>query len=251
MAITFFHSLLLGLIEGLTEFAPVSSTAHILLGAKLLGIHQSDFFNVFTVAIQSGAIMAAVIYFWHMIWRNRSLIPKIVIGFIPAAVVGLLLHTAITSLFGSTWIIGVTLILGGIAFLFLRTNDTEVDVRAISYKQAFLIGCTQIVAMIPGISRSGATLIGGSLLGIPRAQIVAFSFILGIPTILGATVVELHSLPHLSLSQWGLIGTGTIIAFVSALLTIKWFMTLLTKKPLSWFGWYRIVVGILILIFVI
>jgi undecaprenyl-diphosphatase len=251
MGITFLHSIILGIAEGITEFAPVSSTAHILVTAKLLGITNSDFFTVFTVAIQSGSILAAVVYFWKTIWGNLSLIPKVIVGFIPAAVVGLLIHSLVTKLFGSTWIIAATLILGGIVFLFLKPIDTIVEVKKISYKQAFLIGCTQIVAMIPGVSRSGATLIGGTLLGIPRSQIVAFSFILGIPTILGATVVELHSLPHLALSQWTLIGVGTVVAFITALLTIKWFTNILTKKPLSWFGWYRIALGVLILIFVV
>lgn len=249
MVITTLHSLLLGLVEGLTEFAPVSSTAHILLAAKVFSIKNSDFFAVFTVAIQSGAILAAVVYFWNTLWSNLSLIPKVIVGFLPAAAVGLLLHKTITSLFSSTWIIGATLILGGIVFLFLRPIDTNVEVKSISYTQAFLIGCTQIVAMIPGVSRSGATLIGGTLLNIPRAQIVAFSFILGIPTILGATAVELHSLPAISSHEWSLIVVGTIVAFISALATISWFMKLLTKKPLSWFGWYRIVLGMLVLIF--
>lgn len=251
MGLTFLTTIILGIVEGLTEFAPVSSTAHILISGKFLGITSSDFFNVFTVAIQSGAILAAVIYFWKEVWSNLSLIPKVILGFIPTAIAGLLLQGIVSKLFASTGIIGWALIAGGIVFLFLKPIDTPNELKDISYKQAFVIGCTQILAFIPGVSRSGATLIGGTWLKIPRSQIVTFSFLLGIPTILGASVVELGSIPTLSGSQWSMIIIGTIIAFIVAIITMKWFINLLTKKPLSWFGWYRIFVGIIVLIFIV
>lgn len=251
MGLTFFTTIILGIVEGLTEFAPVSSTAHILVAGKILGVSSSVFFTIFTVAIQSGAILAAVVFFWKTVLKNLSLIPKVIVGFIPTAIVGLLIHSYISALFAHTWVIAVMLILGGIVFLFLKPNDSPVELVTISYKEAFLIGCAQILALIPGVSRSGATLIGGTMLKIPRSHIVAFSFLLGIPTILGASVVELHSAPTLSGSQWFLIALGTLVAFITALLTIKWFIALLTKKPLSWFGWYRIIFGVLILIFII
>lgn len=248
MGITLISSFILGCVEGLTEFAPVSSTAHILISGELLHIGQSPFFDVFSIAIQSGAILAAIVFFWSVVWGHLSLIPKLIVGFIPTAIAGILLHSVVTKLFSHTWIIGVALIIGGIVFLFLRPIDTETEVKDISYTQAFLIGCTQILAFIPGVSRSGATLIGGTALKMPRSRIVTFSFLLGIPTILGASVVGLQSLPDISSEQWGLLALGTLTAFIVALFTIKWFIRLLTKKPLSWFGWYRIVVGILILL---
>ncbi len=250
MGLTFLTTIVLGIIEGLTEFAPVSSTAHILLTGRLFGTMPSSFFTVFTICIQSGAILAAVIYFWKTVWNNLSLIPKVLIGFIPTAIIGLLIHSFLSVSFVRSSIIAVTLILGGIIFLFLKPVDTPADVPDISYKDSFLIGCTQILAFIPGISRSGATLIGGTMLRIPRAQIVSFSFLLGIPTILGASAVELYSIPALTHAQWLLILTGTVVAFVTALLTMRWFINLLTKKPLSWFGWYRIILGIIVLIFI-
>lgn len=251
MGLNFLTTIVLGIVEGLTEFAPVSSTAHILISGKILGIQSSVFFEVFTIAIQSGAILAAVIYFWKTIWSNLSLIPKVIVAFIPTAIAGLLLHGVISKLFQSTWIIGVALIVGGVILILLKPIDKEEKLKDITYKQAFIIGCAQILAFIPGVSRSGATLIGGTKLGISRGQIVAFSFLLGIPTILGASVVELGSIPNMSLTQWSLIALGAVVAFATALLTMKWFINLLTKKPLSWFGWYRIAVGIIVLIFIL
>ncbi len=250
MGLTILNSIILGIIEGLTEFAPVSSTAHILLSGKALSISSSTFFEVFTVAIQSGAILAAVIYFWKTIWNNLSLIPKAILGFIPTAIAGLLLHSFISNLFQNSWIIGLALIIGGVILILLKPIDTEEVLQSLTYKQAFIIGCTQILAFIPGVSRSGATLIGGTSLGIPRSQIVVFSFLLGIPTILGASTVELGSIPNLSGSQWTMIFVGVAVSFITALLTMGWFINLLTKKPLSWFGWYRIALGIIVLIFI-
>lgn len=252
MAITFFSSILLGIIEGLTEFAPVSSTAHLILGSHLLSIPTTDFFEAFSVAIQTGAILAAVIFFRKQLWQQWSLIGKIIIGFIPTAIVGLLAHNLLSRLFDSTALIAWMLIVGGIVFLFLKPIDTTEDsLSTISYKEAFLIGCAQILAIIPGVSRSGATLIGGTLLKIPRAHIVLFSFLLGIPTILGASVVELGSLSSITSSQWGLILLGASTSCVVALITMKPIISFLTKKPLSWFGWYRIIIGILVLLFVV
>ncbi len=243
-------SVILGVVEGLTEFAPVSSTAHILLSGNLLKIASSEFFNVFTVAIQSGAILAAVFFFFRTISKNLSLVPKIIVGFIPTAILGILIQPFLSKIFANTYIIGITLIVGGIIFLFIKPIEEETHIKDISYKESFIIGLTQVLAFIPGVSRSGATLIGGTALKIPRSQIVVFSFLLGIPTILGASFIELRSIPSLTFSQWLLILVGAVTAFITAILTIKWFIKILTKKPLSWFGWYRIVVGVIVLIFI-
>jgi undecaprenyl-diphosphatase len=250
MEVTYFSSLLLGIVEGITEFIPVSSTAHIIIAAQSLGITTSSFFTAFSIAIQTGAIIAALLFFWKQLWGDRSLIPKIIVAFIPTALVGLLLHPFISRIFSETAVIAWALIIGGVVLIILKPIEDETSLATLSYKKAFLIGCAQILAFIPGVSRSGATLIGGTTLGISRALIVPFSFLLGIPTIVGAGIVEVASLPTITTTEWGLILLGACTACITALLTMRFFITLLTKKPLSWFGWYRILLGLLVLFFI-
>jgi undecaprenyl-diphosphatase len=147
-------------------------------------------------------------------------------------------------------IIGIALIIGGVLLITLRPVASDIAIAAedVTYKQAFLIGIAQVFSVIPGMSRSGSTLIGGTWLGIPRSTIVTFSFLLGIPTILGASVVEMRHVHGITHHQWFLILLGSVVAFAVALATIRFFIQLLTKKPLSWFGWYRIVIGIIALL---
>lgn len=242
-------SIILGLVEGLTEFIPVSSTAHMLLVEHLLGIAaDSNFWQTFTICIQSGSILAAVWFFWGTVWSNRSLIGKVIVGFIPTGIAGLLLYPLVKTFFASTVIIAIALIVGGVLLITLSPVEATERLEEVSYKEAFWIGVAQIFSIIPGMSRSGATLIGGTWLGIPRSAIVAFSFLLGIPTILGATVVQLRHVHGIVGHEWLLIAIGTVVAFLVAILTIKYFINLLTKKPLTWFGWYRIAIGIVTLI---
>lgn len=251
MALLIIKTIILGIVEGLTEFIPVSSTAHILVAGKILGMSTNAFVEALTICIQSGAILAAVWYFWKLVWKHLSLIPKVIVGFIPTGIAGLLLYPIVKTFLASTSIIAVALILGGIALLLIKPVDDITSITEITYKQAFWIGLIQIGSFIPGISRAGATLIGGTMLKIPRTTIVSFSFLLAIPTILGASVVEIRHVSGLTASQWGLIVLGSVIAFATALLSIRFFMNILTKKPLSWFGWYRIALGLVIFLFVL
>lgn len=243
------HSIILSIVEGLTEFVPVSSTAHILLAAKALRIPSSPFLETFTVAIQSGAILAAVWFFWKTIWKNLSLIPKVIVAFIPTGIAGVFLYPLIKPLFDRPIVMAIALIAAGAWLLVLKTNDEDAPVVDITYKQAFLLGLVQIASFIPGVSRAGATLIGGSLMKIPRNVIVPFSFILAIPTILGASVVELRHATALSGSEYGLIALGVAVSFIVASITLKFFINLLTKKPLAYFGRYRIAIGAIALFF--
>ncbi len=248
-ALLILQTIFLGIIEGLTEFIPVSSTAHLLLAGALIGIEKGPFLETLAIAIQSGAILAVVWYFWSTIWNHRSLFWKVAIGFIPTAVAGILLYPIISNLFSSHLIIAGALIVGGILLVIIRPVDTESSLSSLSYKEAFLIGLLQIASFIPGVSRAGATLIGGTFLKIPRNIIVPFSFLLAIPTIVGASVVALRHTPSLTQAQWFLIGIGTVVACITAVLSVRFFITLLTKKPLAWFGWYRIAIGLIVLLF--
>lgn len=245
----FITILTIGIVEGLTEYIPVSSTAHLLIVGKLLNIPSGTFLEAISICIQSGAIIAAVWYFRKTIWYNKHLWGKITVAFIPTAVAGVALYPFIKRLFESATIIAIALIVVGILLIVIKPNDSDESVAAISYKQAFLIGCIQIVSFIPGISRAGATLVGGSFAGISRTIIVPFSFLLAIPTIFGASVVEIRNVEGLTTQQWYLIGIAALVAFLTALATMRFFIAVLTKKPLSWFGWYRIVVGIFVLLF--
>lgn len=243
------QTIILGIVEGLTEFIPVSSTAHLLLVGKIITIPE-NLNEVLSISIQSGAILAAVVYFWKTVLNNLSLIPKIILGFIPTALAGVFLYPYIKSLFGNTAIIAYALILGGIALVLIKPKDTTDTIESISYKNSFLIGLMQIFSFIPGMSRAGSTLIGGTLLKIPRQNIVSFSFLLAIPTILGASFIEILNTPNIVNENWILIILGSTIAFVVALFSIRFFINFLTTKPLSYFGWYRILIGILVLILI-
>ncbi len=243
------HTFILGVIEGLTEFIPVSSTAHLLLTGHILGIGEGPFLEALSICIQSGAILAAVWYFWSIVWKQKSLIWKVIVAFMPTGIIGITLYPLIKSLLGSTAVIGTALIIGGVGLLLIKPVDEDRSIVEVTYKQAFWIGLMQTLSFIPGVSRAGATLIGGTLLRIPRTTIVSFSFLLAIPTILGASVVEARHVTGLVSGQWALIALGTVISFVVALCTIKFFIRILTTKPLSWWGWYRIAVGILVLVF--
>ncbi len=239
------ETIVLGIIEGLTEFIPVSSTAHIILAAQVLRSDIATTIPALAIAIQSGAILAVIWYFWADIMRDLRIIPKVVLGFIPTAIIGITLYPLIKELFASPMIIALALIVGGIGLIVIKPIDTE-PINTISYREAFLIGCAQICSFIPGVSRAGATLIGGTLLGINRTHIVRFSFLLGIPTILGASAVALKDTP-ISQSESMFILIGTLVSFVTARITMRWFITLLSTKPLYWFGWYRIIVGIAVI----
>lgn len=256
MGIMIIKTIVLGIVEGLTEFIPVSSTAHLLITERILHIAATPFITVLTVVIQSGAMLAAVIFFWKMVWKHLSLIPKVIVAFLPTVVVGLFAAHFLSTLFSASVVIALALIIGGVVFLILKPNDsTDRNITdpatTLTYKESFLIGLSQIVAIIPGVSRSGATLIGGTLAKIPRELIVTFSFILAIPTIFGASAVELRHLPALTHGELGLIVLGTAVSFIVALCTMRFMLRALTKKPLKIFGWYRIVIGFIFLILVL
>ena len=243
------NALLLGVIEGVTEFLPVSSTAHLILAARALHLDESEFLKSFQIIIQFGAILSVVVLYWSKFW-NMDALKKLIVAFIPTAVIGLALYKLVKGyLLGNMTVVLSTLLVGGIALIaFERWKehaDTEVDFSEITYRKALLIGLFQSIAIIPGVSRSAATIVGGSLIGISKRTIVEFSFMLAVPTMLAATALELLK-NHSALSgHVGELAIGFIVSFVTAIVAIKTFLNFLKKHDFTAFGWYRIALAVL------
>lgn len=260
---TIIHSLILGIIEGITEFLPISSTAHLIISSKLLGIPESEFLKTFEISIQLGAILAVIILYWKRLWQNLTVIWKLAAAFIPTAIIGLILYKIIKNfLMESLLIIGISLFFGGFLMIIFekwyakkqKTNNhkEELALSEISYRQASLLGVAQSFAMIPGVSRSAATIIGGLGLGINRKTIVEFSFLLAIPTMLAATVLDIYRNPATFVgNQLTLWLIGFVASFLTAIIGIKWLIKYIQKNDFQAFGWYRIIVGAIILAFVL
>jgi undecaprenyl-diphosphatase len=252
------QAILLAIIEGLTEFLPVSSTGHMIIASTLMGIEGDNFVKMFTVAIQFGAILAVVVLYSKRFldFRNFNFYLKLGVAFIPAAVVGLLAKKHIDMLLESVTIVGVMLLLGGIFLLFVDSIFKKTAVsedKPLRYRTAFEIGCFQVLAMVPGVSRSAATIIGGMTRGLNRKQAAEFSFFLAVPTMFAATAKSMLDLyldhPELyTASNMGLLALGNILAFIVAMIAIKGFINWLQNKGFKIFGWYRIAMGLIILI---
>lgn len=258
--------IILAIVEGLTEFVPVSSTGHMILVEKFIKSPEisQNFLNSFLVIIQFGAILAVVASFWgqlHPFLKDKAefkermtLWSKIIVGVIPAGVLGILLDKKIGEIMDSTVVIAVALIFYGIIFVFIEDKlkiGTKVhSLKEISYKLAIYIGFFQCLAMIPGTSRSGATIIGALLLGVSRGVAAEFSFFLAIPTMAGATLLKLvKNGMNFTTLEWQLLILGTVLSFIVAYIVIKWFMDYLKTRTFKLFGYYRIVLGILVLLF--
>ena len=265
---TIFHSLILGVVEGLTEFLPISSTAHMILVGEWLRIPATEFLKTFTISIQLGAILAVVILYWKKIWSSWNLIFKIGAAFVATSLIGLALYKVVKNyLMENIPLIAGALLVGGLAIILLeryysrknldkRSKWTETSVpqdgelQDISYGQAVSIGVCQALAMVPGVSRSAATILGGLSLGISRKNIVEFTFLLAIPTMAAATGFDLYESRELlvALSGQDLItwGVGFVTAFITAIIGIKFFLRFIQKNNFAPFGWYRVALGLVI-----
>lgn len=255
---TILHALVLSIVEGITEFLPVSSTGHLILASDLLKLAQTDFVKTFEIVIQLGAVLAVTGLYARRAMVNRAMLVRLVAAFLPAAVVGfLLLHFIKRFLLGNTTVTLTALLVGGIVLLLVewlhREKDTaHTDMAAMSVKTAFIIGLCQALAVVPGVSRSGATIVGGMLTGLTRKASVEFSFLLAIPTIAAATVLDLFSAPtHFSGQEWLLLGIGTLGAFVSALAAVKTFLRFIERHTFVPFAIYRILLAVLFWLFVV
>jgi len=239
------HSIILGAVEGITEFLPISSTAHLMLATRALGIPFSVFTKTFTIAIQSGAILAVVVLYWRTLFNWQTIL-KLIAAFIPTGVVGLALYPFVSgSALENIPLVLTTLALGG-AFLivFERVHEkrpaTDIS-EYVTYRQAVGIGFAQSLAIIPGISRAAATVIGGMAMGVSRQAMVEFSFLLAVPTMFAATSLDL--LKHYSLftrDEFSALAVGFVVAFVTSLIAIKWLLKFVQTHSFAPFGWYRI-----------
>lgn len=258
-------AILLGIVEGLTEFLPVSSTGHLILATRLFGYDASQW-ATFNIVIQLGAILAVIVQFWRTFWavgmgllklnpNSIRFVRNVLLAFIPSAVLGLLLNSYIEGLLGEPAVVAWALIIGGIAILGIEKVAKPGPLTGVSELPAIKcigVGFAQCLAMVPGVSRSGATIMGALSMGIERRTAAEFSFFLAVPTMVGATTLELLK-HHEELMAgtgpvgWGEIGVGFVVSFVVALVVIKAFMAFVSRSGFAPFAWYRIVAGALAL----
>jgi undecaprenyl-diphosphatase len=249
------QAIILAIIEGITEFLPISSTGHMIIGSSLLGIADNEFVKNYTVIIQFGAILSVVVLYWKRFFKSFDFYIKLFVAFIPAAIIGLLASDYIDMLLENVVVVACTLLLGGIFLLFVdkifEKNELNPDSEP-NVKSAFIIGVFQVIAMIPGVSRSAATIIGGLTQKLTRKAAAEFSFFLAVPTMFAATCYKLlkiyQSEAGFSTHDIQILAIGNIVAFIVAMLAIKFFISFLTKHGFKVFGYYRIVVGIIILV---
>ncbi|MBF1047260.1 MAG: undecaprenyl-diphosphatase UppP [Porphyromonadaceae bacterium] len=263
---TILQSFILAIVEGLTEFLPVSSTGHMILTEGILGMESTAYLKAFTVMIQFGAILSVLVYYFRRFLPfpmfglkpdsstslgGWSLYGLMILGCIPAAVLGLLLNDYIDTLLGSTWVVLVMLFLGGILMLYIDRLFPEHGERQLKPKNALIIGLFQCLAMIPGVSRSMATIVGGMQQGLTRRQAAEFSFFLAIPTMAGATLLKGYKLykelgVEVFRDNWDTLLVGNVVAFIVALLAIKFFIGFVSKYGFRFFGYYRIALALIV-----
>lgn len=248
--------IIISIVEGLTEFLPVSSTGHMIIAQDLMSVESTSFVKAFTVIIQFGAILSVVVLYWKRFFQSWNLYRKLIIAFVPAAVFGLLLSDLIDSLLESVITVGVMLIIGGVVMIFVDNwfcRGIDDRPEKISDMKALKIGLFQCIAMIPGVSRSMATIVGGMSQELTRKSAAEFSFFLAIPTMFAAMcykILQLFLEPdgvNLIMDNLNILIIGNVVSFVVALLSIKFFIGFVTKFGFRLFGYYRIVVGTIIL----
>lgn len=254
----YLQALILGIIEGLTEFLPVSSTGHLIIGSTLLGLNTTDqFVQLFIVAIQLGTILSVIVLYFKRFLKSVDFYIRLIVAFIPAAILGVLFSKKIDEFLGSITVVAVALIIGGIVLLFIDKvfkNPRQENADKVPYPKAFIIGIWQCLAMIPGVSRSAASIIGGMQQKLTKKAAAEFSFFLAVPTMFGATAKKLFDFYkqgyRVSSHELGLLGVGNVVGFIVAIIAIKSFINFVSKHGFQAFGVYRIIVGIVILVFI-
>ena len=249
---TVIEAIIIAIVEGITEFLPVSSTGHMIITQELLGMEIDDFVKAFTVNIQFGAILSVVVLYWKRFFQSLQFYYKLFVAFIPAAVIGFLAGDFIDSMLESVVVVAVMLVLGGVVLVFVDKwfNKPAAD-QTVTYPTAFKIGLFQCIAMIPGVSRSAATIIGGMTQKLGRKTAAEFSFFLAVPTMFAAAGYKLmQNYQTITAENIDILLIGNAVAFVVAMIAIKSFISFLTKYGFRVFGYYRILVGLAILIMI-
>ncbi len=265
-------AVILGIVEGITEWLPISSTGHLILADEFLKLGVSEEFKeMFDVVIQLGAIMAVVVIYWQKLWpfttkangyikkKSISLWSKVIVACLPAAVIGLIFDDVIDEYLFNPTTVAITLILYGILFIVIEYFNKEktpqiTNMKGLSYKTALLIGAFQVLALVPGTSRSGSTILGAMLLGASRTVAAEFSFYLAVPVMFGASLLKIYKyVTDVGFTMGGLevvlLAVGLITAFVVSIIAIKFLMDYIKKKDFAFFGWYRIALGALVLLY--
>jgi undecaprenyl-diphosphatase len=254
--VTIIEAIILAIIEGITEYLPVSSTGHMIIGSSVMGIASSPFVKMFTVAIQFGAILSVIVLYYKRFLQSFDFYLKLFVAFLPAAFFGKLFNDAIDALLENALAVALSLFLGGVVLLFIDrilkpATEEDADDTTLTYGKAFKIGLFQVIAMIPGVSRSAATIIGGMTQKLSRTRAAEFSFFLAVPTMFAATVYKMfkyHKEIGFESSDITVLVIGNVVAFVVAMLAIKGFINYLSKHGFALFGWYRIILGAVILV---
>ncbi|MEI6123625.1 MAG: undecaprenyl-diphosphate phosphatase [Bacteroidota bacterium] len=255
---TYIEAVIIAIVQGITEFLPISSTGHMIITEKLLGIETTEFTKAFIVNIQFGSILSVLILYWKRFFQSMNFYYKLFIAFLPAAIIGFALGDFIDSLLENVWVVAIALFVGGVFFLFVDKlfNKPKED-QKISFLTALKIGLFQCIAMIPGVSRSAASIIGGMSQKLTRKNAAEFSFFLAVPTMLAATAYKLLSNykslfynadQTINTHNIKMLLTGNVVAFIVAMIAIKAFISFLTKYGFKVFGYYRIVLGAVIIL---
>ena len=248
---SYLQAIIIAIVEGITEFLPISSTGHMIITQSILGVPYTDFVKAFTVNIQFGAILSVIILYWKRFFQSLNFYYKLLVAFIPAAVIGFLLGDYIDALLENVVVVAISLVAGGVILLFVDNwfKNSDEKQKDISYLQALKIGFFQCIAMIPGVSRSAATIVGGMSQKLSRKHAAEFSFFLAVPTMFAASAYKLlKTYEVFDASNIKVLIVGNVVAFIVAMVAIKGFITFLTKYGFKTFGYYRIIVGLLILI---
>ncbi len=248
-----FQAIIIAIVEGLTEFLPISSTGHMIIAAELLGIEPTEFTKAFIINIQFGAILSVLVLYWKRFLQSTDFYFKLFVAFLPAAVFGFLLNDWLDEALESVLTVAISFLVGGIVLIFIDKYLNPKTETEVTYPKALKIGLFQCIALIPGVSRSAASILGGMAQGLTRKQAAEFSFFLAVPTLAGAGLYKAYKawkqVPELFEGEnLKILLIGNVVAFIVAMLAIKFFIAYLTKHGFKVFGWYRIVVGATLII---